>query len=550
MGLFDAFQGGTSVPGIYAPWMTYGQGSAPDITPSHPVQPAGPLDTSSPQPVMPHSGGLFSGWNTPDPNTGLSKWQQLQMVGANLRDDPAVASATQNAMMEQSKAGLANQAGQLNLQAAREKQAMLHQAFGMMNGAPAEQAPQVGAPSPQGPMPAQGGPMMPQVGAPPQAPMTQAPGGAPQAAPFQQSVPSLPGVRPSPLTPQMRKALGIMALVDGHPDQAATIMDDRKKITAGPDGWMYDQDTGEVIGRLPSHSQQNGFNVDLGAPNAPSYIPKLPDGMMPDGRGGVQNLAGLPAAMGAQTAATAGATARAQAGQDVIEVKMPDGSTMQMPRDLAAALTRQGMLGGQGAGAGGAGAPGGLGRSQTPADAAAAKGMADIGVEQYKGIQTAGQSALTNIPKYKRLGELLDGISGNRFSPTGVELAQIARTLPGLGNFDAKLPNKEAAAAIANQLALSLRDPSQGGGMPGAMSDSDRKFLLSSVPNLAQTAQGRRMMVDAAVKLNQRNADVATKARQWVGRFGRIDKPDAAGKTFADYLNAWSSANPLFGSAQ
>jgi hypothetical protein len=169
-------------------------------------------------------------------------------------------------------------------------------------------------------------------------------------------------------------------------------------------------------------------------------------------------------------------------------------------------------------------------------------------VGMYQGIQTAGQQALTNIPKYQRLGELLDGYNGNKLSPAGVDLAEFAHSMGW--KVDPKIGNKEAAQAITNQLALSLRDPSQGGGMPGSLSNSDRDFLVRSVPNLAQTDQGRKQMVQAAVALNQRNADVAAKARQWQQRFGRIDAPDATGKTFSDYLQAYSESHPLFGSAK
>jgi hypothetical protein len=57
-------------------------------------------------------------------------------------------------------------------------------------------------------------------------------------------------------------------------------------------------------------------------------------------------------------------------------------------------------------------------------------------------------------------------------------------------------------------------------------------------------------MVQSAVKLNQRNADVAAKARQWQQRFGRIDAPDGKGMSFQDHLAKWSTAHPLFGTSR
>jgi hypothetical protein len=107
MGLFDAFRGGQA-PGVYAPWMTYDPG-APQITPSQPVTPAGPLDTSPQSVTIPKGPSFWDRMNAADPNTGLSKWQQLGLVGASLRDDPSVFANQQNSMMEQGKLALSNQ---------------------------------------------------------------------------------------------------------------------------------------------------------------------------------------------------------------------------------------------------------------------------------------------------------------------------------------------------------------------------------------------------------------------------------------------------------
>jgi hypothetical protein len=129
--------------------------------------------------------------------------------------------------------------------------------------------------------------------------------------------------------------------------------------------------------------------------------------------------------------------------------------------------------------------------------------------------------------------------------PLNVEMAS---ALNSMGfQIDPKLGNKQAAAALANKMALELRDPSQGGGMPGSMSNSDREYLNKMVPGLSQSAEGRHQLVQMAVATQQRNADVAGLARQWTKGAGRLDKPDRNGKDFYDYLSEWSAAHPLFG---
>lgn len=189
-------------------------------------------------------------------------------------------------------------------------------------------------------------------------------------------------------------------------------------------------------------------------------------------------------------------------------------------------------------------AVGGAFTGQSPADAAYKANNAKAASEQFQGLQTAALKAPALITKYQRLGELLSGYEGGKLSPMEKDLASLGNSI-GF-KLDPKLPNKEAAAAITNELALSLRDPSNGGGMPGAMSDADRNFLVQSVPGLIQTAAGRASMVQAQVKVLQRQQDVGAKARQWQDRFGRIDAPDGHGKHFQDYLDAYAAAHPLF----
>lgn len=158
--------------------------------------------------------------------------------------------------------------------------------------------------------------------------------------------------------------------------------------------------------------------------------------------------------------------------------------------------------------------------------------------EQRKSIMNAGFVAPTNIAKYQQIGRLLADVDGGKYTPAGTELAS---ALNGFGiKIDKNLPNKEAAAALANQAALELRSPAGGAGMPGAMSDSDRQFLASMTPSMTQSAQGRKMVIDSYVAVQTRNQQVADFARKYEKKYGKLDNG------FFDQLSAWSSANPLF----
>lgn len=158
--------------------------------------------------------------------------------------------------------------------------------------------------------------------------------------------------------------------------------------------------------------------------------------------------------------------------------------------------------------------------------------------EAFADIQKAGFGAQSKMNRYDRLGHLLQGVDTGKFSEAGLEIAKAAQAI-GF-NVDPKVGNKEAAKALSNEIALELRNPSGGAGMPGALSDKDREFLVSMVPGLATTPEGRVELLATAKKLAQRDIEVAKKAREYRKKRGTIDEG------FYDSLAEWSAQNPLF----
>lgn len=288
----------------------------------------------------------------------------------------------------------------------------------------------------------------------------------------------------------------------------------------------------------------NNRLVDLQDPsNADATVPQVDKGQVVayDAQRrpiGVMNLAGNAQAQADVAGAVSGAQEQQKARYDLVDVPLANGSTIKMPRLNAARQLGGGM---------GTATPAasGFGVSQTPNDKTYGDDVAKAAAARYQAAQTAGQQTPGKIAQYQELGRLFDGFNGNRLSPTGLEMARLGKSM-GF-NVDPKLGNKEAGVALANQIALTLRDPSNGGGMPGSMSNSDRQFLTAMVPNLAQSDAGRRQLVDIYIAKAGRDQDVAKLARQWQQRYGRIDAPDGNGVTFDDQLQKWSEAHPMFG---
>ena len=86
----------------------------------------------------------------------------------------------------------------------------------------------------------------------------------------------------------------------------------------------------------------------------------------------------------------------------------------------------------------------------------------------------------------------------------------------------------EMINALGNQLALRLRDPSNGAGMPGSLSDSDRQFLKSMSISLGNSPEANRQLVQYYLKLQQKNLAREELRQQYVSKTGRLDEGWAA----------------------
>lgn len=167
-----------------------------------------------------------------------------------------------------------------------------------------------------------------------------------------------------------------------------------------------------------------------------------------------------------------------------------------------------------------------------------AKSVGKFFGDAYANVQNAGFNAQSKANRYNRLGQLLEGVNTGKFAGAGLEVAKAANTL-GF-SIDPNMANKEAAQALSGEIALELRNPSGGAGMPGAMSDADRQFLVNMVPGLATTPDGRKLMLETAQKLAKRDMEVARLAREYRKQKGSIDEG------FYDELSRYSESNPLF----
>lgn len=161
--------------------------------------------------------------------------------------------------------------------------------------------------------------------------------------------------------------------------------------------------------------------------------------------------------------------------------------------------------------------------------------------EQYIEVQKAGLAANTKLANLDRMQGLLEGVTTGKLTPVGTELASYAKSL-GF-NIDEKLGNKQAIDALSKEMALQLRNPSGGAGMPGALSDQDRRFLEAMVAGLGKDPQANKLIIDGMRGLAKRDKEVAQLARDYRRKKGQLDEG------FFDELDKFSKSNPLFSQA-
>lgn len=158
--------------------------------------------------------------------------------------------------------------------------------------------------------------------------------------------------------------------------------------------------------------------------------------------------------------------------------------------------------------------------------------------KRYNSIQDAGFTANQKMQRFGRLGNLLSSIDTGKLKPLGTELAAWAKSA-GIP-MDEKLDNAQAAKALSNEMALELRNPAGGAGLPGAMSDADRIYLQGIIASIDKTPGANKLLIDGMQKLAQRDREVAQLARDYKKKKGSFDDG------FYDELAKFSDKNHMF----
>jgi hypothetical protein len=160
-----------------------------------------------------------------------------------------------------------------------------------------------------------------------------------------------------------------------------------------------------------------------------------------------------------------------------------------------------------------------------------------MGTERLGEIRGAARVAATEMASLTELERLLSQVNTGAFAETRINLGRAASFL-GFSD-GAEVSAAEAAASIANRLALALRNPAGGEGMPGAMSDADRNFLVSTIPSIQNSPNGWRQMIEIRRRLATAAQEQAEEAERFMREGGRS-------RDLPGHMAEWARQRRLF----
>ncbi|SSW64312.1 hypothetical protein AVE30378_01014 [Achromobacter veterisilvae] len=164
---------------------------------------------------------------------------------------------------------------------------------------------------------------------------------------------------------------------------------------------------------------------------------------------------------------------------------------------------------------------------------------AKLFAKRYDDLATQAQAAQQMMGMYDLAEQALS--SGVRTGVGGESELNLRRFAQSIGVGDAdKVAGGELIRAIQNRMALIMRSPDSGMGMPGAVSDRDLVFLRDAQIGLDRTPEGNRKMLAAFRALEQRKVDISRLADDYIAEHGRLDFG------FNRAVRDYAAANPLF----
>lgn len=165
---------------------------------------------------------------------------------------------------------------------------------------------------------------------------------------------------------------------------------------------------------------------------------------------------------------------------------------------------------------------------------------AKLFAKRYDDISSAAMNAQQMMGMYDLAEQALNsGVRTGLAADAEITLRQLGAAM-GMDTDPEKLAGGELIRAVQNRMALIMRSPDGGMGMPGALSDRDIRFLKDSQIGIDRSPEGNMAMLQAFRAMEQRKIQISQLADDYIQQNGRLD----AG--FNRTVREFANSNPLF----
>lgn len=167
------------------------------------------------------------------------------------------------------------------------------------------------------------------------------------------------------------------------------------------------------------------------------------------------------------------------------------------------------------------------------------KQLGKVFAKKYESITDAGDQARRGIETLETLKQAVS--NPDAAQGAFADLRAGSKKVADLFGFDVEgLKDDAIIAAVGNKLALQLRNPKgEDGGLTGATSDRDLKFLVAGVPNRNKTQSQNLALIEIGMKDKERTLQLKNLADQYLSEKGTF-------KGFAKVKKEFYENNPLF----
>lgn len=133
------------------------------------------------------------------------------------------------------------------------------------------------------------------------------------------------------------------------------------------------------------------------------------------------------------------------------------------------------------------------------------------------------------------------GVRTGSFGEGELNVRRFASTVLGMGDEEVQnaLAGGELIQKMSNRMALLMRNPESGMGMPGSVSDKDIEFLKQSQIGLSSSEPGNKAALEVFRRLERRKIEYAELAEEYADKNGSM-------RGFREHARKYFDANPLF----